>query len=269
MTVVAINPTGWDPDNNFLHKAALRYSERLRWAILPLWWVENGICACGKPRCTSPGKHPIAALVPSGVKNATRDIETIIRWWTRYPKANIGIALGRVSGIVVADVDGPTGRETLEKLLTHYKYVLPPFWYVETGREDGGRHYYFRTPKDVTVKTRKVKGLEVRSDNAYVAAPPSVHYTGRVYTWHGVSDAHSKDMGLDDLPQCFIDFAAQGEKLFAQRVTGRPGQSTTRGGKALLNACRRCAARRRGPKRTRRRSWPLCSASLPTTTRFG
>jgi hypothetical protein len=229
MTVVALNPTGWDPDNNFLHKAAFRYSQRLRWPIIPLWWVENGVCACGKPRCAHPGKHPIGTLVPNGVHDATRDPETIIRWWTRYPRANIGIALGRVSGIVAVDVDGAPGRETLEKLLHQYNYVLTPFWYVETGREDGSRHHYFRYPNDVTVRTRKVKGLEVRSDGAYVVAPPSVHYTGRMYSWHGVSDEHSKDLGLDDLPQCFIDFAAHGDKVFGPRAAGKNKNQTLRG----------------------------------------
>jgi hypothetical protein len=226
MTVVPINPAGWDPDNNLLHKAVLRYL-KLRWAIIPLWWVENGVCACGKPRCTSPGKHPIAMLVANGVHDATHDAETAVRWWTRYPKAGIGIALGRTSGIVVVDVDGPLGREMLERLLAQYNYVLPPFWYVETGREDGGQHYYFRYPKDVTVRTRKVKGLEVRSDGAYVVAPPSEHSTGRVYTWRGVPNEHSRDMGLDDLPQCFIDFATDGEKAIGSRLAGRPAQGTS------------------------------------------
>jgi hypothetical protein len=226
MSVVAINPAGWDPDNNLLHTAVLRYVES-GWAVLPLWSVENGVCACGKPRCLrDAGKHPVGTLVPNGVRDATRDIETVIRWWTRYPKANIGIALGRISNTVVIDVDGPTGRETLEKLLAQYEYVLPPFWYVETGRDEGGRHHYFRYPKDVTVQTRKVKGLEVRSDGAYVVAPPSIHYTGRIYTWHGVPDNRSSDPGVDDLPQCFIDFAAQGEKIFGPRGGGRTHKGT-------------------------------------------
>jgi Bifunctional DNA primase/polymerase, N-terminal/Primase C terminal 2 (PriCT-2)/Family of unknown function (DUF5906) len=227
MNVVALNPNRWDPDNNFLHKAVLHYPTRLRWPIIPLWWVENGACGCGEPRCANAGKHPIGLLVPNGIRNAARDPETVIKWWTRYPKANIGIALGRISDMVVIDVDGAPGRETLEKLLAQYNHVMAPFWFVETGREDGGRHYYFRYPKDVTVKTRKVEGLEVRSDNAYVVAPPSVHYTGRVYTWQGIPNEQSSRPGWEDLPQCFIDFAAHGEKAINLRGAGRPTRGTT------------------------------------------
>ena len=39
------------------------------------------------------GKRPIGLLVPHGFKDATVDLEQIIRWWTRKPDANIGIAL--------------------------------------------------------------------------------------------------------------------------------------------------------------------------------
>ena len=60
---------------------------------------------------------------------------------------------------------------------------------------------------------------------------PSVHYTGRVYTWYGVSDGHSSDLG--DLPQCFIDFAAHGEKVFGPRAAERPAPRTTSRQKSL------------------------------------
>ncbi len=31
-------------------------------SVLPLWWVQDGHCACGKANCDSPGKHPIGKL---------------------------------------------------------------------------------------------------------------------------------------------------------------------------------------------------------------
>jgi hypothetical protein len=78
---------------------------------------------------------------------------------------------------------------------------------VDTGRPDGGRHYYFSHPPNVRVSNKKVKGLEVRSDNAYVIAPPSMHYTKATYGWGNISGGY-----MDELPQCFIDFADRGEK---------------------------------------------------------
>ena len=136
-------------------------------------------CACGKPFCNAPAKHPIPHLVPHGIKDATLDQSTAINWWTKCPKANIAIALGKVSGLVVIDVDGPQGAELLEKLLDKYEFTLNPKWFVETGRADGGRHYYFSYPPNVSVPTRKIKGLEVRSDGTYVVVPPSIHSRAR------------------------------------------------------------------------------------------
>ena len=199
-----------DPDSNFLHKAVLKYLKN-GWPIIPIWWIEGDRCACRKPYCNSPGKHPIHTLVPHGVKDATLDEKLVVEWWTKYPKANIGIALGQDADLVVTDVDGPPGREQLEKLLGIYEYTLNPKWFVETGRLDGGRHYYFRYPKSGYVRTRKLNGLEIRSDNAYVVAPPSIHHTGKRYVWSNIPPGSE----MDELPQCFIDFALHGEKLFA------------------------------------------------------
>jgi Bifunctional DNA primase/polymerase, N-terminal/Primase C terminal 2 (PriCT-2)/Family of unknown function (DUF5906) len=202
----------WDPISNFLHKAVLHYL-KMGWRILPIYWMEGERCACGKRHCNSPGKHPIHSVVPHGVKDATLDQNIAIRWWNKYPKANIGIALGRASGIVVVDVDGFTGREQLEELLRLYEYTLDPKLFVETGRVDGGRHYYFRYPLGVSVPNRKLNGLEVKSDGTYVVAPPSTHHTGKPYVWRDIPPG----IAMDELPQCFLDFAVQGQKLFARK----------------------------------------------------
>lgn len=59
---------------------ALEYAAR-GWAVFPAWGVTNGACDCGKPACSSPGKHPIPR---NGVKEASADAETIARWWQAY-----------------------------------------------------------------------------------------------------------------------------------------------------------------------------------------
>jgi Bifunctional DNA primase/polymerase, N-terminal len=76
--------------------------------VLPIWWCrEDGSCACGEPLGSKhkPGKHPIAPLVPHGVKNATLDQRTIESWWRRYPLANVAIASGGNARLVVVDID--------------------------------------------------------------------------------------------------------------------------------------------------------------------
>jgi hypothetical protein len=222
MRVVALTPRGWDPVNNTLHKHVEFYA-KVGWPVLPIWWVTKGqTCACGKPGCKAIGKHPISTLAPNGVKNATRDLTVVADWWSRCPNANVAIALGRVSGLVVVDVDGPTGRETLERLLAKYDAVLDSKWFTETGREDGGRHYFFIYPQGIAIPTRKVNGLEVRSDGTYVVAAPSIHRTGRQYTWHRAIAENF----MDELPKCLIDFAALGQKVFSRKDPATPSQST-------------------------------------------
>jgi hypothetical protein len=99
--------------------------------------------------------------------------------------------------------------------------VLDPKWFVDTGRVDGGRHYFYTYPPNCTVPTRKIKGLEVRSDGTYVVAPPSIHQTGKPYRWQNIPPGSYPD----ELPQCFIDFATLGRKYLTgklYRTEGRP-----------------------------------------------
>src|SRR5262245_28545135 len=94
--------------------AALAYAHR-GWSVLPVHTVTNGQCTCGNVTCASPGKHPRTA---HGVKDATSDEATIRQWWSQWPKANIGIATGAISGLVVLDIDPRHGGdESLQQLI--------------------------------------------------------------------------------------------------------------------------------------------------------
>src|SRR5262249_54534772 len=150
-------------------------------AVLPLWWIEDtGSCACGKGVCDSPGKHPIGRLVIRGVTDASKDESKVKQWWAAYPRANIGVATGRSSGIVVVDVDGPKGEANLNTLLAEQQVTLEAKSCVNTGRADGGRHFYFPYPSNMNVPSHKNDGLEIKSDGSYVVAPPSRHATGKI-----------------------------------------------------------------------------------------
>jgi Bifunctional DNA primase/polymerase, N-terminal/Family of unknown function (DUF5906)/Primase C terminal 2 (PriCT-2) len=177
-------------------------------AVFPLWWPEEGRCGCGNPACKNAGKHPLGKLVPRGFKDASKDETTIKRWWADYPKANIGVVTGRVSGIVVVDVDGAKGQAKFAALLSNHDHILEQRNYVETGRMDGGHHYYFQYPPNAHVPSHKDDGLEVKSDGAYVVAPPSVHESGKTYIWKNIEGGP-----LEELPRCFVDFATQKSKL--------------------------------------------------------
>ena len=164
-------------------EAALYYAN-VGWPVFPVWGsTEEGGCACRKGLdCPRPAKHPIT---DRGFKDATTDRETIRRWWTRWPQANIGMPTGRRSGLLVIDVD--SGKEGFENLaaLIHCYGEWPETLTVRTGGE--GMHFLFRYPPDTEIRNdegRKLgSGIDVRGEGGYVLLPPSVHATRRAYEW--------------------------------------------------------------------------------------
>src|SRR4051812_25057505 len=85
---------------------ALTYAAR-GFPVLPLHTISKGRCTCSKgAACASPGKHPRTS---NGVYDASTNAKKIARLFKRYPRANIGIATGPKSGILVLDVDPRRG----------------------------------------------------------------------------------------------------------------------------------------------------------------
>jgi len=175
------------------------------WHILPIWGISAGACDCHSPHCQAPGKHPLSAIAPHGVKDATTDMSIIGSWLMMQPNANIGIATGKNSGLVVLDIDSRHGGDDSLFDLEAANGKLPPTLEVLTG--GGGRHLYYKYPAGVQyVKSNAGQlgpGLDIRADGGYVVAPPSIHASGRAYEWEASSDPESDE--LAELPQWFID----------------------------------------------------------------
>jgi len=165
-------------------RAALDYAAH-GWAVFPVHGVSGGRCRCGMSDCSSPGKHP---LTRRGVKDATTNGEVIAGWWKRWPDANLGLANGRTSGMVVVDVDPPEGEHSLTRL-RDAGYELPETAMVRTG--SGGFHLYYAAPGIPVGNTAgrlpgvslELPGIDLRAEGGYVVAPPSVHASGSRYVW--------------------------------------------------------------------------------------
>jgi len=158
--------------------AALSYAAR-GWAVFPVWWPVGGRCACGKADCQHPAKHPLGSLAPHGVNSATNDPKVIRDWWRRAPLANIGVATGPVSGLVVLDLDPRNGGHP-----DRLPGSLPTTPTVRTG--GGGWHYYLAHPGDglrFPAKVPGCPGADLKAAGGYVLAPPSLHVSGRRYVW--------------------------------------------------------------------------------------
>jgi len=169
--------------DTFLRDQAIAYALG-GWNVLPLHWVRaDGLCSCGRDDCDSIAKHPIAALTPNGVKNATKNVEQLAEWWLQYPKANIGIATGEDSNLLVVDIDaGHGGYETVRDLAAQGS-VFPDTITATTG--SGGEHRYYIYPRGkVVLNSAGVlgQGIDIRAQAGYVVAPPSINAKGP-YVW--------------------------------------------------------------------------------------
>ncbi len=150
--------------------AALAYAAR-GWPVFPL-----------RPK----GKGPLIAssLGGAGYRDATCDPGQIRFWWSRHPQANIGIACGAVSGLVVLDQDlyKPEAEPQLVAWETEHE-PLPPTRMVLTG--GGGLHLWHRHPGGIVPSRPLAPGIDIKGDGGYIVAPPSRHPSGSVYRWLG------------------------------------------------------------------------------------
>ncbi len=148
--------------------AAMAYAGQLGWPV----FLTAADC-----------RTPIADVgFEHGVHDATADPAEINRRWLLHRSANIALACGERSGLLVLDVDvkGADGRTTLALYEEEHGW-LPETWTVRT--PSGGQHIYFRHP-DRLLRNRVgfAPGLDVRTTGGSVALPPSRRADGR-YEW--------------------------------------------------------------------------------------
>ena len=159
-------------------EAALRYPGR-GWSVLP--------CRDKVP------------LVRGGVHAATRDLATIERWWHTWPQANVAVACGAPSGIIVADIDAPSQVPELLDLQA-----------LTASTPSGGRHLYFRYAEGI--RNRVFDWGELRSDGLYVVAPPA---RGREWISHSV---------IADLPEHLVKIGSNPHPPIPPQPLGTSGR---------------------------------------------
>lgn len=149
-------------------------------SITPSDTLQAALAYCKKGLSVIPvqqkGKRPLVEWVRYQTTAATE--AKIREWWDYWPEANVGIVTGQISGIIVLDVDGEPGLDTIKR----ERLQIPPTLTSRTG--GGGYHYIFKHPGGAVKNfARKLPGLDLRGDGGYIVAPPSVHGSGNVYEW--------------------------------------------------------------------------------------
>lgn len=116
--------------------------------------------------------------------------------WAKWPLANIGMATGRLAGVVVLDCDSGEARSLA--MGNGGLDETPAVW---TGKP-GGIHYWLKHPGTevrnfVAGRKQRYPGLDFRGDGGYVLLPPSVHRNqNATYKWN----ANTVGMKLAEVP---------------------------------------------------------------------
>jgi len=169
-------------------------------------------------------KKPLVTWQKYQVEKA--DKEQIENWWSQFPNANIGIVTGKISNLVVVDVDVKNKKEmdfTLDIPVWLEKHN--DTYQVKTA--SGGRHYYFYYPKEFTGEYINNSAsliypkVDVRGEGGYVVAPPS---TVEFEVQDGVIKgeyAETNSGNVSDLPKELYDLiikAKQQEKNIENKI---------------------------------------------------
>ena len=143
-----------DIENNPIYQAALEY-QKMGYSVIPVHFET---------------KNPYFAWKGFQGKCATPD--QIKKWWTTWPRASVAVITGKISGIVVVDVEA--GGDIS---------YLPDTVRSRTG--GGGWHYFFRFDENDPVKNAgRIRDLtDIRGEGGYIIMAPSNHKSGGVYEW--------------------------------------------------------------------------------------
>jgi len=189
------------------------------------------------------------------VHDAVCDPAAVRLLWTRWPTANVGVATGSASGLVVLDVDPRNGGEEGLHELEARIGALPATPVVLTG--GSGTHHYFGHPGSAVSNRRNLAGfpgVDLKADGGYVVAPPSNHLSGYAYQWD--VEFHPDEVPIARCPDALIHLAADGAILNRISYEPRPWDGTLpgrvlqlleTGPRLIRNRFERCNDRLRDP----------------------
>jgi hypothetical protein len=162
---------------------------------------------------------PVVHLVPGkkvprlkgGYKSATTNQAAIAKLWADYPTANVGIATGEKSGLLVVDVDPRHGGEATMRQWQSSGWL--PDDTPRARSAHGGWHFYFRLPEKLknAPSKRVADGVDIKANGGYIVAPPSKLADGGQYSW----EVPLSQEALREPPPGLTEFLA--ETLWARK----------------------------------------------------
>lgn len=135
---------------------ALFYREVLYWSIIPI----------GRD------KHPLINWAE--YQKTIASDEELQSWWNKFPDANIGVITGKISDLIVVDID--PRHDGTDELFKNTRTVK-----AKTG--GGGWHYFFKYEEGIKNFTSIKPGIDIRGEGGFVVTAPSIHQSGNKYEW--------------------------------------------------------------------------------------
>lgn len=154
-------------------------------------------------------------------------IENINSWFNNLSGVGIGMVTGRISNIVVLDIEHDCPYP-INDILKRY----PTHMISRSG--SGGWHLYYQYPTNVPRVANRVgifEKIDLRADGGFIVLPPTIHPCGNQYKWVEEGAPGTFPMGLLDLKS---QPTTQGEGWVTETLRG-----TLEGGRN--DACARLA----------------------------
>src|SRR5690606_37835578 len=113
-------------------------------------------------------------LTRNGFIDATADRRRIVRWWDRWPEANIGLPTGN-GGVDVVDVDCHPSGSGFAALERARRAGLVDGWACAVRTPSGGLHFYYPADGERPQTSWSVgeAHIDFRGSGGYVLIPPS------------------------------------------------------------------------------------------------
>ena len=144
-----------DTTTNKILEQALFLSEKMGWSIIP-------VGADKKP------------LIEWKIYQNQKATPEQVKEWFSEPGVNLGVVTGKISNLVVVDIDIRSGGTDED-----FKGVQT----VKSKTGGGGWHYYFKFEEGLQNQAGIRPGIDIRAEGGYVVAPTSTHKSGNLYEW--------------------------------------------------------------------------------------
>lgn len=124
--------------------------------------------------------------------------QSVANWFNTLSGAGIGVVTGRISNMVVLDIESDCPYP-IEDILKKY----PTQMYSRTG--SGGYHLFYQYPTNVPRVANRVgifERADLRADGGFIVLPPTIHPSGGRYEW-------IKRGPLGAFPMALLDMRSQ------------------------------------------------------------